>query len=136
MISALKSSVRIDFSVVGDPNYYDGIIFKGFVDGVPGSVLSGGSYNGLMRKMGRKSKAIGFAVYLDLLKRLYPVEAEYDFDVLLSFDEQTPVCAVQKAAEKLIGEGKTVFTCARGVDPGLKVRKTVTIDLKGDKTYG
>ena len=43
--------VRIDFSVVNDMSYYNGIVFKGFVNGVPASVLSGGQYDKLMEKM-------------------------------------------------------------------------------------
>ena len=64
------SHVIIDFSAVSDLKYYNGIIFSGFVQGVPGSVLSGGRYDKLMKRMGRRSKAIGFAVYLDMLERL------------------------------------------------------------------
>ncbi len=64
-----KENVIIDFSVVNDMSYYNGISFKGFVEGVPVSVLSGGQYDKLMAKMGRKSGAIGFAVYLDELER-------------------------------------------------------------------
>ena len=63
-------SVKVDFSVTADGNYYNGIIFKGFVEGVPGGVLSGGQYDKLMKKMGRRSRAVGFAVYLDMLERL------------------------------------------------------------------
>ena len=71
VLSMLKSKtdVIIDFSVVNDMSYYNGISFKGFVEGVPVSVLSGGQYDKLMAKMGRKSGAIGFAVYLDELER-------------------------------------------------------------------
>jgi len=63
-------SVKVDFSVTADSNYYNGIIFKGFAEGVPEGVLSGGQYDRLMKKMGRRSKAVGFAVYLDVLERL------------------------------------------------------------------
>ena len=62
--------VRVDFSIVNDMNYYNGIVFRGFIDGVPESVLSGGQYDILMRKMGRQAGAVGFAVYLDLLERV------------------------------------------------------------------
>jgi len=62
--------IIIDLSVVSDMNYYNGIVFKGFVEGIPGSVLSGGQYDRLMQKLGRKSKAVGFAVYVDMLERL------------------------------------------------------------------
>uniref|UniRef100_UPI004055D7E7 ATP phosphoribosyltransferase n=1 Tax=Agathobacter sp. TaxID=2021311 RepID=UPI004055D7E7 len=66
----IADMLRIDFSVVSDINYYNGIVFKGFIEGIPFSVLSGGQYDKLMQKMHRKSGAIGFAVYLDVLERL------------------------------------------------------------------
>ncbi len=59
--------LQVDFSVVSDINYYNGIIFKGFVEGVPSAVLSGGQYDKLMKKMKHRSSAVGFAVYLDML---------------------------------------------------------------------
>ena len=59
--------LQVDFSVVSDINYYNGIIFKGFVEGVPSAVLSGGQYDKLMKKMKHSSSAVGFAVYLDML---------------------------------------------------------------------
>ena len=61
------SMLQVDFSVVSDINYYNGIIFKGFVEGVPSAVLSGGQYDKLMKKMKHSSSAVGFAVYLDML---------------------------------------------------------------------
>ena len=69
--AALDSEfVNIDFSVVNDMSYYNGIVFKGFIAGIPTGVLSGGQYDKLMKKMGKSSSAIGFAVYLDMLERL------------------------------------------------------------------
>ncbi len=68
--SDLEENIRIDFSATGDLRYYNGIAFKGFVSGIPGNVLSGGQYDKLMRKMGRRDRAVGFAVFLDMLERL------------------------------------------------------------------
>ena len=62
--------VNIHFSVVNNMKYYNGIVFKGFVEGIPTGLLSGGQYDKLMEKMGKKSRAIGFAVYLDELGKL------------------------------------------------------------------
>ena len=62
--------VIIDFSVVNDMNYYNGIAFKGFVEGVPSGVISGGEYDNFMKKMKKPYKAIGFAVYLDEVSRI------------------------------------------------------------------
>lgn len=63
--------IRVDFSAVNSLNYYNGIVFRGFIEGIPECILTGGQYDSLMRMMGHKNyKAIGFAVYLDLLGRV------------------------------------------------------------------
>ena len=66
----LAGNVQLDFSCAGDMRYYNGIIFKGYIEGVSQSVLSGGQYDFLMHRMGKKGGAAGFAVYLDRLERL------------------------------------------------------------------
>ena len=61
--------IKIDYSAVSNINYYNGLVFRGFIEGIPESILSGGQYDGLMRMSGKKDmRAIGFAVYLDLIK--------------------------------------------------------------------
>jgi len=72
----LGDKVRFDFSVVNDMGYYNGVIFQGFVNGIAAAVLSGGRYDNLMIKMGKKSGAIGFSVNLDLLEDLERAEDE------------------------------------------------------------
>ena len=62
-------NINIDFSIVDSAAYYSGTVFKGYIGGAESRVLSGGRYDGLMRKMGRSSGGIGFAVYLDALER-------------------------------------------------------------------
>ena len=66
--------LRVDFSIVDDVNYYNGVLFKGFLPQVPAPVLSGGRYDRLMRKLRRRSGAVGFAVYTDALERIEPGE--------------------------------------------------------------
>lgn len=61
-------NLKLDFSLVNSTGYYSSIIFKGFVSGITSRVLSGGRYDKLMQKMGKKSGAIGFAVYLDAIE--------------------------------------------------------------------
>ena len=70
-------------------NYYSGLIFQGFIDGIPTGILSGGRYDNLMQRFGKKSGAIGFAVYIDLLERYGESKRTYDVDVLLFYDENT-----------------------------------------------
>lgn len=100
--------VNLDFSIVNDLNYYNGVIFQGFIDGVPSSVLTGGRYDNLMHKFGKSSGAIGFAVYLDLLSRLMLGDIQYDVDVLLLYDGDTKLKDIASAVESLTKSGKSV----------------------------
>ena len=109
IISLLDNGkVRIDFSVVNDMSYYNGIVFKGFVNGVPASVLSGGQYDKLLQKMGKKGGAIGFAVYPDLLEELYSAPNKYDVDTVLLYDEKTDIAELKNTVEKLTNDGYSV----------------------------
>ncbi len=74
--AGLEDMLNIDFSVVSDLKYYNGIIFKGFSAGVPDGILSGGQYDKLMKSMKRTSRAIGFAVYMDNLGKLSKFDGE------------------------------------------------------------
>ena len=71
-----RVKLQLDFSLTGDTAYYSGIIFKGFIDGLADSVLSGGRYDRLMRKMKCACGAIGFAVYLNRADELAQVPTE------------------------------------------------------------
>ena len=66
----MNKRVMIDFSTLNDMNYYNGIIFNGYIDEVTASILAGGRYDNLVHKMGKNKNAIGFAVYVDLLERI------------------------------------------------------------------
>ena len=107
----LYEMLRLDFSVVSDMKYYNGFVFKGFVEGVPNSVLSGGQYDRLMQRLQRDSGAIGFAVYLDQLERLLTAENVYDVDTVLLYEKGVSIKALSKALEQLRREGASV--CAQ-----------------------
>ena len=109
----LQSKLRIDFSVAGDINYYNGIIFKGFIDKIPESVLSGGRYDSLMQSMERKSKAIGFAVYIDMLEALNRKENKFDYDAVLLYSDKDSITVVKDAVQKLTKEFGSVFTAKK-----------------------
>ncbi len=130
--NGLADQVQIDFSVVNDMNYYSGIVFRGYVEGIPSGILSGGQYDKLMEKMGKKSKAIGFAVYLDLLERLEEKGDGFDIDVLLLYDEATPAEVVFAKTQEIISFGKTVL--AQQKEPEhLRYREKITLTAGGEK---
>ena len=66
-----QNNIKLDFSIMSDLDYYNGIIFQGYVSDVPTAVLSGGRYDNLIRKFKKKANAIGFAIYLDKLQRCF-----------------------------------------------------------------
>ncbi len=126
--SELYSKIRLDFSVVNNMSYYNGILFKGFLDGICEGVLSGGEYDVLMNRMGRESKAIGFALYLDLLEELDDTSEDYDVDVLLIYDEKTEAETLIANKNRLVSEGKNVLS--ERVLPS-KLRYRELVDLRG-----
>ena len=113
------TAMNVDFSIVGGLGYYNGVVFKGYVPGVPAAILSGGRYDDLVRRLGKDAGAIGFAVYLDLL-RLLPAEKTkpYDADVLLSYGEDVPAGVVLDKARELRARGLTVRVQPNGGDEG------------------
>lgn len=112
LLTALDSAgadcINVDFSVVNNMNYYNGIVFRGFVEGIPAGVLSGGEYDGLMAKMKRTGKAIGFALYPDLLDRLKVSKNTADVDVVLLYDENTDLSAMATAMDDFVKSGLRV----------------------------
>ena len=99
--------IRLDFSVVGEGNYYDDIVFKGFIDGIGESVLSGGRYDRLLARMGKKSGAIGFAVYLDLLEELCVNRRTMDVDVVVLYDDSIALSKVAETVRDIVAKGES-----------------------------
>lgn len=124
---SLKSMLRVDFSVVNDIKYYNGIVFKGFIEGIPTSVLSGGQYDKLMKKMNRRSSAIGFAVYLDMLERFNLLSNEYDFNTLITYSDKTDLSALNKFADELIEKGERVLVSKKPFE-NIKYRRLIDFD--------
>ncbi len=122
----LQDKIRIDFSVVNNMSYYDGIVFKGFLAGLPEGVLAGGQYGALLRSMGMSADAIGFAIYLDMLEDLGYKADVYDVDVLLLYSEKTDISAIIKKAAELTDAGKSV-SAQRTAPEQLKYRELIKI---------
>ena len=63
-------SVKLDLSLTGDMQYYNGLVLQGFLAGLPRAVLKGGRYDPLAAQFRPGAKAIGFALYLDEMERM------------------------------------------------------------------
>ncbi len=129
-VGGFSSKINIDFSIATDMRYYNGVVFQGFVENVPTGVLSGGQYDNLMKKMGRKSGAIGFAVYLDTLERLNLTAKKYDLDTVLLYDDACLPEDIAKAVNMLASDGKSV-TAQKSVPESVKYRQLLKLNGKG-----
>ena len=103
-----EDCVRLDFSVSNDLGYYSGVVFRGYLEGIPESILSGGQYDKLPRKMGRKSRAIGFAVYADLLQERNQEDSSFDVDTLILHDGTVSLSEVNRAAKAASKNGSVL----------------------------
>lgn len=104
----LADRVRLDFSLVNSMDYYNGVIFQGFLPGLHTPVLSGGRYDNLPRKMGKQVGAIGFALYMGLLEGRLGGERRYDADILLTYGPDAELGALAAFAEALRASGRSV----------------------------
>ena len=121
--SGYGNRARLDFSVGNSMGYYSGVVFRGYLEGIPSSILSGGQYDKLPRKMGRKSRAIGFAIYLDLLQELQGSRQNLDVDTLILHDGTVPVQVLSAAAEEAARSGSVLV--AGQIPEGRAYRKLV-----------
>ena len=123
--SEFSDRINVDFSVINNMSYYNGVVFKGFIEGIPEGVLAGGEYGALMKRMDRSSDAIGFAIYLDLLEEL-AAPYEFDVDVLLIYGREQSAKSVKAAVDKLLAEGKSV-TAQTEIPDKLRYRELVKL---------
>ena len=128
----LHQDLVLDFSLVSDSDYYGGLIFQGFVEGVPRALLSGGYYGNLLKKFGKDLDAIGFAVDLNELSFLYRTARENDVDVLILYDADTDLDALLTAADRMMNQGKKV-RLENGEPEGIRAQERYHFTKKGLK---
>ncbi len=124
------SHINIDFSVVNDMSYYNAIVFRGFIEGIPTGILSGGQYGSLMKKMGKNADAVGFAVYLDMLDLLPDKDKDYDVDTVILYSSDSDTVKLDEAVKMLSENGKSVFA-SKSVPEKLKYRQLLKLNEKG-----
>ncbi len=103
----IEDKVLLDFSIVNNLDYYNGIIFQGYIENNSKVILSGGRYDKLAERFTENQKAIGFAIFLDELDKFN--KKEYDFDILILYKNgEYPV--LLDMVKKLIEKNHTVRT--------------------------
>ncbi len=122
-----NKKIRLDFSVINDLGYYNGIVFQGFIKDIPFSILSGGRYDNLISKFHIKGGAIGFALYMDLIELYTRSENEFDVDVLIVY-KNADVKDIINEVSKAQGDGKTVKAVIKGFENSIHTKETINLD--------
>ena len=123
-----SGALRLDLSMLNELDYYNGIVFQGYVDGAPRAVLSGGRYDPLMRRFGKQADGIGFAVYLDELGRVLSDRRALDADVLVLYRDGDDLSTLHRAVFDLAAQSLRVITRKGEKPEDLKVGKTFRLD--------
>ncbi|MEG1448021.1 MAG: ATP phosphoribosyltransferase regulatory subunit, partial [Oscillospiraceae bacterium] len=79
----IGDKISIDLGMVNKADYYTGIIFKGYFDGVGEEVLSGGRYDNLSAVYGEDLPAVGFGINIDITSNLKKPREEQQDKVLV-----------------------------------------------------
>lgn len=117
---------EVDFSLLNDPDYYNGFIFQGYVDKFPRAVLSGGQYDTLVKKFGAGEGGAGFALYPDDLDFYLGKRREFDADVLLLYPSGYSPAAVMAQVKKLTSGGESVYAAAEEPE-NMRFKRTVSL---------
>jgi ATP phosphoribosyltransferase regulatory subunit len=96
--------------LVNQAEYYTGIIFRGYLDGIGEPVLSGGRYDNLIQDFGGSLSATGFAVTVDLVTGAVGYPAQKAPDILVFADENHLPQAINYI-KSLAQNGLTVENC-------------------------
>ena len=86
-----------------------------------------------MSKLGRKSGAIGFAVYLDMLQWLDNTALQYDTDIVLLYDNDEELSKVSRTVKELSEDGKSVMA-QRTLPEKIRYKKLMKLEKGWVKT--
>lgn len=108
--SPLMKSLTLDFSIINDVKYYNGLLMRGYVDGVPRAVLSGGRYDPLLTRMGKRGlQAIGFAIGCDEVERYLKEAPARRYDTVVLYDDRSDYGVLTRLVETLADRGQRVY---------------------------
>lgn len=130
----LSDKFILDFSVINDFSYYNGLVFQGFILGVPKAVLSGGRYDNLVHRFGCDASAAGFAVYIDLLSQFHYCRSEYDCDVFILYSEGVCSSDVLKLQQDIANKGERCIALSDEPN-GLRYKKKIVMSSDGELKY-
>lgn len=125
--------IALDFTMLHDRRYYSGVTFRGFIEGAAQRVLSGGRYDHLAARMGKRTGAIGFALYMNLLDLYFDRRSDYDVDILITYGESADPAALFRMVKTLRSGGRSVRAQSRD-DGSVRCREKFYFGERGLET--
>ena len=104
--------VMLDFGLIGRHDYYTGAVYEVYASGLGFTVANGGRYDNLLRRFGEPLPATGFAISLERLVSVLPVEEPAPLVVLVGASVDAT-----GAAAGLRGLGVPVLHLAEDLPP-------------------
>lgn len=123
-----ENKITVNLSLSSDSGYYSGIIFKGYINGIATSVLSGGQYDKLIKKIGNTGGAVGFAVYLDSFERFKREAPEFDVDVLVVKNENAAPQEILALVQSITNGGESVLV-VNDIPKNLRYRRVLEAEV-------
>jgi len=71
-----KDKIQVDMSMITELDYYDGLIFKGYLPNSYKAIINGGRYDSFTKMFGNKVPAIGFCIDIDELTEMKSKEVD------------------------------------------------------------
>ena len=104
--------IHLDLSLINHFDYYDGILFQGYLTGHGKVIVQGGRYDPLTESFGRKIPSLGFGINLDeviqaMKKFNQSIESPYYTDYLVLYEDSERTEAFQ-IAETIRNKGFVV----------------------------
>ncbi|WP_051271433.1 ATP phosphoribosyltransferase regulatory subunit [Shimazuella kribbensis] len=94
-----ESYLTVDIRLLGKLDYYTGMYFEGFAEGVGFAILSGGRYDQLYGQFGRSLPATGFAFRMNNLLETSNIDMEATKQTILYYPVFLRKAAITKAKE-------------------------------------
>ena len=113
-----QKHITFDLGKIGNLNYYTGIIFDAFAQGVGLRVMSGGRYDNLIKKYGVDLPAVGFSIKLDQLMNAYTYE-ETSNEIIIEYNSNCILEAIQK--RKMLETQSTIILKQNNSIEGIRI---------------
>jgi ATP phosphoribosyltransferase regulatory subunit len=105
-LAGMEEYIRFDLGLVNKINYYTGIVFLGYAEGIGEPVLAGGRYDGLTAVFGAEAPATGFGINLNSVIRQVPQKPVEPRDTLIHYEAGRLGAAISILSDASLGRSE------------------------------